>query len=246
MLIAGRLWFIYVLLITGISAFIFLPGYLYFLYAAGQRSHIHAHRLRKINSRIVIFLAGIQPKIYNSEYLDKNRPVIYCPNHTSYLDIILFLAVIPGNYGFVGKYELLRNPILRIFFGKTDIPVRRESMIHSTRAFEKAAGYLKENRSIVIFPEGGIKATVPRVAPFKAGAFRLAEQIGCPIIPVLFADNYKILPDAKFFLKPGKARIYIHPPCYPENNSGHNELKEEVFRTLKSGMDKLLKNEDRS
>jgi len=55
---------------------------------------------------------------------------------------------------------------------------------------------LHHGRSIVIFPEGGIKSkNPPRLAPFKDGAFKMAIVAQVPIVPISFPYNWMILPD---------------------------------------------------
>ena len=55
--------------------------------------------------------------------------------------------------------------------------------------------------------------------PFKNGAFKASIQSNIPIVPVTFKDNHKLLEDAWGFhakTRPGKSRIYIHPPIFPK------------------------------
>ncbi len=238
-----RLWYIYALLLVAVSTSLLLPVYCLFL-SFGEQNYKYARRLRRNQSRMVLFFCGIRPRIINPENLPAG-PVIYCPNHSSYIDIIVMLAVMPGDAGFVGKHELTGNPILRLFFGRTDISVRRESAVHGTIAYNKSADFLKNGISIVMFPEGGIKNTVPRIAPFKPGPFRLAVETGFPVIPVLMPDNYRILPDQVMLCRPGISRVIFFPALHPENISSHKELKVQTRDILKTEMDKLLENENR-
>ncbi len=49
-------------------------------------------------------------------------PYVICSNHSSYLDIIQMYPILPRTkFMFIGKAELLRWPVINIFFKKMDI-----------------------------------------------------------------------------------------------------------------------------
>jgi len=120
----------------------------------------------------------------------------------------------------MGKDDLLKNPVLRIFFNTIDIPVNRESKMSAFRAFRKAGENLQNGMSLVIFPEGGINDHYPPVlAPFKSGPFRLAIDTKIPLVPVSVTDAWKKMWDdgGKYGTRPGICDIYVHPPIITVN-----------------------------
>ena len=241
----SRMWLIYCVIILTLIVLTFLIPYLILLKT--NISPAGAHNLRKWNCRLLLFLCGVRLQVFNKEHFPaKDEAVIYCPNHASYLDILTGLAVFPGNFGFVGKEELTKNPFLKLFFGKTDITVRRANVVHSAKALESSGKFLNKGWSIVIFPEGGIKDNVPAISPFKSGAFRLSVEMQKKIVPVTFADNYRLLPTDKFLARPGRCRVYIHPPLSPEqNNYSEKELKEKTYNIIKNQLNQSVFNENR-
>jgi len=116
----------------------------------------------------------------------------------------------------MGKEELLKNPVLKIFFNTIDITVNRDSKISAYRAFKKAGDNLAKGMSLIIFPEGGIDDAhyPPQLAPFKNGPFRLAIDTKTAILPVSVADAWKKWWDdgSKYGTRPGICDIYIHSP----------------------------------
>lgn len=69
--------------------------------------------------------------------------------------------------------------------------IDRANHAGALRAFGAAVQHMKEKRqSVWLFPEGTRSYfTRPDLLPFKKGAFHLAIQAGCPIVPVV-VQNY--------------------------------------------------------
>lgn len=142
-----------------------------------------------------------------------SQPYVVCMNHGSYLDIIHTFNVIPDYFLFMGKYELLKWPLFRIFFKGMHIAVNRGSRTSAARAFLKAGQALDRGVSVCIFPEGTIPYSVPRMKSFKDGAFRLAVEKQVPILPITFLDNWRLFGDPETLLSrghPGRARVVVH------------------------------------
>jgi len=172
------------------------------------------------------------------EKLDRKKTYIYCANHTSNLDIIIFCLLANGRYHFMGKEELMKNPVLGIFFRTIDIAVSRESKISAFRAFKKAGDNLEKGMSLIIFPEGKIDDAYPPVLQeFKNGPFRLAIEKNISIVPVSI-NVWKLMWDdgQKFGTRPGIGEIYIHAPISTSvlGVESADVLKEEVFKKINS------------
>jgi 1-acyl-sn-glycerol-3-phosphate acyltransferase len=96
-----------------------------------------------------------------------------------------------------------------------NILVNRKSAQDAHRAFVRAGAELQKGHSVVLFPEGTISREVPRLRPFKNGAFRLAIEQQVPLVPITFFNHYRLLRDAPYLqgiCRPGLARIHVHTP----------------------------------
>lgn len=173
----------------------------------------------------ILFMIGIWPrKIMQGELPE--GPFIICPNHTSYIDILLLYRIFPRYFVFMGKQELATVPVFNIFFKKMNILVDRNSRMGSVRALWQAGKELDKKRSVVIFPEGTIPYSVPKMKAFKNGPFRLAIEKQLPIVPVTFINNYKLLQIGAFFKqngRPGIARVVINK-AVPTEGMKENDL----------------------
>lgn len=143
---------------------------------------------------------------------------------------MIFCIMGHGKFHFMGKDELLNNPILGIFFRTIDIAVNRDSKISAFKAFKKAGENLEKGMSLVIFPEGKIDDHYPpKLGDFKNGPFRLAIDKNIPLVPVSITDVWKINWDdgAKYGSKPGICDIYVHKPI---NTSVLADVDAEIFK----------------
>lgn len=141
-------------------------------------------------------------------------PYLIVANHASYLDTVFLLRVFKQPFLFLGKAELLRWPLFRIFFYDMNIAVARGSAAKSLTAFTRASEALKKGWCVAIFPEGGIPDSAPKMAPFKKGALRLAQECNVPIVPVTFCNSYRRFGEPSCITTralPGTARAVIHP-----------------------------------
>jgi 1-acyl-sn-glycerol-3-phosphate acyltransferase len=234
-----RLYSISVILV--LSA-VFYP--FYYLAAQSPRGYGTLNKLRKLKSILSSWLTGIFFRFTYEQPLDKDQTYIYCANHASNLDIMLFCILAKGKFHFMGKDELRSNPVLKIFFNTIDISVNRESKISAFRAFKKAGETLEKGWSLIIFPEGKIDVThyPPVLHPFKNGPFRLAIEKNIPILAVSLRDVWKKMWDdgSKYGSTPGICDIYIHKPVDTTDLTiaDADLLKERIFDLINS---KLIK-----
>ena len=193
---------------------------------------------RAIHSFMAAALAGIFFNIKYEQRLKLGKTYIYCANHTSILDIILFCLLAKGRFHFMGKEELVGNPVLRIFFKTIDISVNRESKISTFRAFKKAKENLDGGMSLIIFPEGKIGENYPPyLHPFKNGPFKLAIESNIEIVPVSIINLWKILwDDGVKGSRPGIVDVFVHKPIATGifTAQSENDLKKKVFELINS------------
>lgn len=229
-----RIWFLFWII------FFFALFYpFYYLTSRHERYYGILNFFRKANSFLCSFFSGVFFAYHYEEKLDRNQTYIYCANHSSNLDIMIFCIMGHGKYHFMGKNELLDNPVLGIFFKTIDIAVNRDSKISAFRAFKKAGENLEKGMSLIIFPEGKIDDHYPpKLGEFKNGPFRLAIDKKIPLVPVSLANIWQINWDdgAKYGSKPGICDIYVHKPInttamVPDDSDA---LKERVYQLIDS------------
>ena len=165
------------------------------------------------------------------------KAYVYCANHFSYLDIAITGVIVPGLYAFIGKRSVRKLPLFGYMYAKLHIMVDRSSTQSRAYSLGKCIRTLAQGRSIVIFPEGGIKAEHPphMVYPFKDGAFTMAIQQQVPIVPLTLVNNYRILPDnGPFRVRWEPVRVVFHEPIYTIGltQADADDLRERAFRVI--------------
>lgn len=222
-------------LVTAIGFIVLYPAFLYTL--SNPKRYKQGHYMRKIWGHW-LFLGGfIRVKHIEEVPFDrKNTTYVITPNHTSKLDIVTLTVKLHLDFNFMAKIELARVPFFGIFFRTIDIAVDRKNVRHSAMAYQQSVDQLSaKTRSIVIFPEGTIPGTTPKMGRFKEGAFKLAIETQSPILPVTIIKNWVVLPDfGKFRFCPGSVIQYVHAPI---STTGLTEddlprLKEQVHQII--------------
>ncbi len=226
-----KLYFGIVYLTLGLIMYPFM-----LIFIRGEKRVRNGIIIKRVWSRIVCWLVFVRPKVVFEKELPKNEPYIFCPNHTSYLDIVMLYLMLPHHIAFLGKAEILKWPIISLFFKRgVDIPVFREDNKRALDCLIPAANELKNNRSIVIFPEGKIPDNVPNMTAFKRGAFALAMEYDIPIVPITFYNNWRLFSDHTDLFgpaQPGVSKAKVHQPLYPKDFKDLLSLRNETFQVI--------------
>ena len=188
-----------------------------------------------------IFMYGsfLFPKFIFKAKLDPKNQYIFCPNHFSYLDIVL-TGCVWHDMVWIGKKSIEKVPVFGFIYKNLNILVDRKSLRSSLAVIEKSKEVLKRGQSLVIFPEGGIKSRKPpELASFRDGAFVIAKDTGIPLVPVSILHTWKILPKSnKPLLKWGRPVVIFHEPFKTDQLSLHSieELKEMTKAKIEEGL----------
>ena len=172
-------------------------------------------------------------------------PYIIIANHTSYLDIFFMYSMLPKHpFVFLGKSEILTYPIIRTYFKNLNIPVFRFDRKKVGVSFQLALEAIEEGWSLVIFPEGTIpEVNIPKMMPFKNGAFKIAKEANVPIVPITFTTNHLLFSDPTMVFgpaRPGVSRFYIGKYISKElvAKKSFTELKELCFSRVEAPLKK--------
>lgn len=119
------------------------------------------------------------------------------------------------------------------------ITVDRVNEQSKSGMLDKSLKCLKDGTSIMIFPEG-TRANGNEIGRFKRGAFLLAIQAECPILPVLIDGTGGILPKNGLIFAWGKRiKIRVLDPVQP--SSFGTKDNDELALKLRSLMNSELK-----
>lgn len=175
----------------------------------------------------------------------KNQPYVYCPNHSSYMDIPSLCYALKGYFKFVGKSSLTKVPLFGYMFRNLYIPVDRDSKISRFNVMHESFKSIDQNIGLAIFPEGTIpRGITPKMIPFKDGAFRIAIEKKVPIVPVTIPYNFVILPDdGQFIPRNFLMKVIVHEPIETKDMTldDVDALKDKTFNIIEQELVKQLK-----
>jgi long-chain acyl-CoA synthetase len=105
-------------------------------------------------------------------------------------------------------------------------------------SIQKMAEVLKQNRSLIIFPEG-TRTLTGEMGEFKKTFAILSSELNIPIVPVSIAGAFKALPKGSHFPRPWtKIEIDFLKPVYPENHT-YDTLTTEVKERIREELDRM-------
>jgi 1-acyl-sn-glycerol-3-phosphate acyltransferase len=187
------------------------------IFAVIDRSYTVYFKISKIFSGGVLLISGIKLEVTGLENIDKDKTYVFVSNHASQYDIVVLQKTIPNRMAMIFKKELAKIP----FFGwqlamGPYVMIDRENYEKAMRSIEEAKEKMKkQNISIVVFAEG-TRSKTGEIQPFKRGAFRLATQVGYPIIPTTVIGSNKIMPKGTYKLRRGTIKVHFDQPIQSE------------------------------
>jgi 1-acyl-sn-glycerol-3-phosphate acyltransferase len=161
---------------------------------------------------VVLALAGCDIRIEGQIHLTGTVPVVLAANHSSYLDVVVLLAALPGNFRFVAKRELLRAAVVGSVIRRAGhLTVERAAGSQSVADAERVTAALRRGISVLVFPEGTFVRSAG-ILPFRLGAFKSAVETESPVIPVTIRGTRQILPADDWLPRPGPVTVAVSPP----------------------------------
>jgi len=166
-------------------------------------------------ARTSMFLFGASVTVEGAENLPPaGEPVMYTPNHCSFLDIFVLSGYMPRRFKYISKIEILRIPLIGWAMGfAKHIAISRMDRASQLKTLKDAIETLKSGNSLVTFPEG-TRSKDGRIADFKKGPFTMASRAGVRIVPLTIVGTHLFQPPGAFvpLAIPRGVRIVIHPP----------------------------------
>lgn len=165
----------------------------------------------KYMGKPIFFLLGIDYHL-NDLRKDTSKPVIFIFNHCSTLDIPAVLMLALERFRIVIKWELQYIPFFFIIGRLTgQVFIKRSDKQHAISTLQKTYDRLRENNlNLILAPEGSRKHE-GKIGPFKKGAFRMAIDLGYPIVPIYFDGNDRLSKGGSLMAKQGDITATIHP-----------------------------------
>ena len=161
--------------------------------------------------RRVAYLSGARVQVRRSPGFDPQRTSFFMVNHVNLFDPFILYCAIPQlvrGWELESHFKIPAYGWLMKRFGNVPVPdVRRPSDLKRMwRLTQDAVG---RGTSLIIFPEAK-RSRNGHVDEFQDGGFRVAQQLGIPIVPVSVVGSFNHHRTGHWMLWPATITIYLH------------------------------------
>ena len=185
-----------------------------------------------IASLVLKILFGVELK--GIEKIPKDKPVLICPNHQSYLDPVLMFAFLPNfltnKLMFIAFQEYFQNAPFSwlVRAGRIILTGGASTLAESLKL---SAEGLKNGMTVCIFPEGRRSISEDIMDP-KPGAGILSCETNTPIVPVCIEGTYKVMSPSNPGFRRNKIRLIFGDPIEPVKDNDYQKMVEDWKETL--------------
>lgn len=171
-------------------------------------------------------------KVHGRKNIPANNSFIIASNHLSNLDPMILGVACRRPLNYMAKESLFKNKILSsviTFFGA--FPIKRNS--GDVRAIKEALRRLKQNKGMVLFPEGTRGAQKPEKKA-QPGIGFLAVKSRAVVIPAYIRGSDKVLAPGKKFFKRAPITIWLGSPMQFPQRDDYMAISDKVIDSIYS------------
>jgi 1-acyl-sn-glycerol-3-phosphate acyltransferase len=160
----------------------------------------------------MLTVLGVNLEVNHGRH-NRQTQAVYIVNHSSTLDLFIIIALGLPRIRYVAKYELQLNPFFFVLGRITgQIFINRKDSASSVNELKKSYDrVMRHDLSVLVAPEGSRKHEMP-VGVFKKGAFRIAQDLDLPVVPVFIEGAWDLCPGASMLSHPGTVRVWFDQP----------------------------------
>ncbi|GBD32556.1 4-hydroxyphenylalkanoate adenylyltransferase [bacterium HR33] len=172
--------------------------------------------ISRLAAKLALKLGGWRLSAEGLHNLPREGPVILVCNHASYADVPALLALLPLDFVFVAKREVLSWPFIgTLARGGRHPAVERWQPLRSVADARRVAAAVDRGDSVLFFPEGTFTAA-SGLRSFRLGAFELAVERNIPVVPLALRGTRRILRAGKWWPRHGSIHLWVGEPLHPE------------------------------
>jgi 1-acyl-sn-glycerol-3-phosphate acyltransferase len=175
-------------------------------------------------------------RVHGRSLLPWRGPAVLVANHLSILDILVLYALFRP-FKWVAKAELFRIPLIGWNMSMNDyVRIWRGDRESARRMMDHCRRHLARGAPVLLFPEG-TRSRDGRLQPFKDGAFRLAHEARCPVIPIAVYGTGDALPKHGLVLRQRmEASVRVLPPIAADGLPSAESLRDAAQAALSAAL----------
>lgn len=195
-------------IISGLHFFIVAPILVFLGIFLDHRKH---DWLQRTFCRRIAFLSGAKAEAVRSPGFDPKRTCFFMSNHVNLFDPFMLYCAIPQlvrGWELESHFKIPAYGWLMKRFGNVPVPdIRRPSDLK--RMWRLTQDAIDKGTSLIIFPEAK-RTRDGKLNEFQDGGFRVAQQLGIPIVPVTLVGSFEHHRTGHWMLWPAKVKVYLH------------------------------------
>jgi 1-acyl-sn-glycerol-3-phosphate acyltransferase len=229
------LWFVSILhFFIGAPALVFLGIFL------DPRKHDY---LQRSFCRRIAFFSGTRVEVRQAPGFDPKRTSFFMVNHVNLFDPFMLYCAIPQ---YVRGWELESHFKIPAYgwlmkrFGNVPVPdVRRPADLK--RMWRLTQDAIDAGTSLIIFPEA-MRTRNGHLNSFQDGGFRVAQQLGVPIVPVSLVGSFQHHRTGHWMLWPATVTVYLHDTIETAGLSKEDvpALRDRIRQTIAAPLESRL------
>ncbi|MGO8953989.1 MAG: AMP-binding protein [Rhodomicrobium sp.] len=158
-------------------------------------------------------------------------------NHSSYMDVAVLGAVIPGEPAYIAKSEFAPRFFAGNFMRRLGILfVERYDTSASLADTDNAIAAARQGRNIVFFPEGAFTRRAG-LSEFYLGAFKVAAEAGVPLVPGIIRGTRSMLRSGQWFPRRTPLSVVLESAIMPSGKDFASvlRLRDEARQSILAG-----------
>lgn len=184
---------------------------------------------------LLFFKAYLNYKVVGRENIPKKGAFILAANHSSFLDPVLLGTACHRSLNYMAREDLFSNRYFGWALRKVHVfPVKRNE--GDFRAIKESLKKLKEDKPLVIFPEG-TRSKDGNLMKGKPGIGFIARKVGVPVVPAYIKGAFEALPGGVDSLRRHPVKVYIGPPI----DFGRNHLNTKDRDVYQAMSDEIMR-----
>jgi 1-acyl-sn-glycerol-3-phosphate acyltransferase len=156
-------------------------------------------------------LPGCRIHVEGREKIVPQTPYVLVANHQSMTDIMA-LSALGVLFKWVSKKENFRLPCIgwNMYLTRT-IKVDRGNLRSVAQTMDQCRRWLERGVPVMIFPEGH-RSPTGAMLKFHSGAFKLAADCGCAVVPIVVDGTLPIYQGLRVLAFPGRVTVRVLDP----------------------------------
>jgi 1-acyl-sn-glycerol-3-phosphate acyltransferase len=234
------------------SAILWILSFLHFFIAAPALVFLNIFLdmrkhdwLQRAFCRRIAFLSGARVKVCLSPGFDPDRTCFFMVNHVNLFDPFILYCAIPQlvrGWELESHFKIPAYGWLMKRFGNVPVPdVRRPSDLK--RMWRLTQDAVNRGTSLIIFPEAK-RTRDGHINEFQDGGFRLAQQLGVPIVPVSLVGSFQHHRTGHWMLWPATVTVHLHDTIETKGLTKEDvpALRERVRKIISAPVEASLHN----